>query len=366
MTPADTKTRKILTVLAIVALICLLYAVRNVVVYMVLGLVISLICEPLVTLTGKLKFRGHSLPISIRALLAMMVFISFLMGVIWVFFPLIKEEFTILHSIDVDMVKEKVVREIPSLERFNIEITSQSNNGATDTPLNSFTNPEKIAGVVTQVFGVLGSALAGIFATLFVAFFFLKDGSLFSKIVHAWVPENRKQQVDEVLEHIHILLRRYFIGVLFQSLLIFMVLSISLALCGINNALVIALFAAVVNPIPYAGPIVAMAFGLFAAVTTGYQQNPDLDLAIVSLRVLLCFLGTQLLDAFLIQPNLLGNSVKAHPLEIFLVILIFGTLGGIVGMLMAIPVYTILRVVAKEFLSEYKVVRELTNHLDEN
>ncbi|MFM7105760.1 MAG: hypothetical protein ACKOW8_09595, partial [Flavobacteriales bacterium] len=85
MTPADTKTRKILTVLAIVALICLLYAVRNVVVYMVLGLVISLICEPLVTLTGKLKIRGHSLPISIRALLAMMVFISFLMGVIWVF-----------------------------------------------------------------------------------------------------------------------------------------------------------------------------------------------------------------------------------------------------------------------------------------
>jgi predicted PurR-regulated permease PerM len=73
-----------------------------------------------------------------------------------------------------------------------------------------------------------------------------------------------------------------------------------------------------------------------------------------------------LLDAFLIQPNLLGNSVKAHPLEIFLVILIFGTLGGIVGMLLAIPVYTILRVVAKEFLSEYKVVRELTNHLDEN
>ncbi|MFM7104199.1 MAG: AI-2E family transporter [Flavobacteriales bacterium] len=361
----DITSRKVLTILAIAAFLCLLYAVRSVVIYIVLGLIISLICEPLVTLFGRLKIRGLSIPIAFRALLAMALFMTFVFGVIWIFFPLIQEEYRILQSIDVELVKQRVIQEVPSLQRFTIH-TAGSPNDSLNHALNPFSNPEKMAAIITQVFGVLGSALAGIFATLFIAFFFLKDGSLFSKMVHAWVPENRTQQVDEVLEHIHVLLRRYFIGVLLQSLLIFIVLSISLGLCGVNNALVIALFAAVVNPIPYAGPIVAMAFGLFAAVTTGFQQNPDLDFAIVSLRVLLCFLGTQLLDAFLIQPNLLGNSVKAHPLEIFLVILIFGTLGGIVGMLMAIPVYTILRVVAKEFLSEYKVVRELTNHLDEN
>lgn len=365
MTISEITPRKALTIVAVAALICLLYAVRGVMVYIVFGLVISLICEPVVTFSGRLKIRGRSMPVAFRALLAMALFIAFVSGVIWVFFPLIQEEFRILQEIDIEQIKQRVMLEIPSLRRFEIHDVNTQNN-LIDNPFRVFTSPEKMAGVITQVFGILGSVLAGVFATLFIAFFFLKDGSLFSKMIHAWVPENREQQVDEVLGHIHILLRRYFIGVLFQSILIFVLLSVSLSLCGVNNALVIALFAALVNPIPYAGPIAAMALGLFAAVTTGFQQNPDLDIAMIGLRVLLCFVGTQLLDAFIIQPNLLGNSVKAHPLEIFLVILIFGTLGGIVGMLMAIPVYTILRVVAKEFLSEYKVVRELTHHLDEN
>lgn len=366
MTLRDITSRKALTLVAGIALICLVYAVRNVVVYIVLGLVISLICEPVVTLTGLFKIRGRALPVAFRALLAMGLFIAFVAGVVWVFFPLLQEEFRILQSIDITLVKERLLQELPSLQRFNIGGSSSMVSSGFDNPFNVLSSPEKMAGFISQVFGVLGSVLGGIFATLFIAFFFLKDGSLFSKMIHAWVPEQREQQVDEVLEHIHVLLRRYFVGVLFQSIIIFILLSVSLWFCGINNALIIGLFAAVVNPIPYAGPIVAMAFGLFAAVTTGFQQNPDIDFGLITLRVLLCFIGTQLIDAFLIQPNLLGNSVKAHPLEIFLVILIFGTLGGVVGMLMAIPVYTILRVVAREFLSEYKVVRELTDHLDEN
>ena len=366
MTLNDFTSRKALTLVAVFALICLVYAVRNVVVYIVLGLVISLICEPVVTLLGIIKIRGRALPIAFRALLAMCLFIGFVAGVIWVFFPLLQEEFNVLQNIDITIVKERMLREFPALQRFSIDGSNTVIGAGFDNPFNFLSNPEKMAGVISQVFGVLGSVLGGIFATLFITFFFLKDGSLFSKMIHAWVPEQREQQVDEVLEHIHVLLRRYFVGVLFQSIIIFVLLSVSLWFCGVNNALVIGLFAAVVNPIPYAGPIVAMAFGLFAAVTTGFQQNPDIDIALVALRVLLCFVGTQLLDAFLIQPNLLGNSVKAHPLEIFLVILVFGTLGGIVGMLLAIPVYTILRVVAREFLSEYKVVRELTDHLDEN
>ncbi len=352
--------------MALVALIGFLYLVRNVLTYLVLGLVISLICEPIVNFIGRFKVKGRSLPMGIRALVAMLLFITFLSSIVWVFFPLIQEEYRILQGVEIEAVKQKVMEEIPALQRFNVEGGYHGIHMEGVDPMGSFAKPENIAGMISQLFGFLGGILAGFFATMFIAFFFLKDGSLFPKMIHAWVPEQRIRQVNEMMDHIHVLLRRYFIGVLLQSVAVFMLLSVSLSLCGVNNALVIALFAAMVNPIPYAGPIVAMAFGLFAAITTGFQQGPDMDIAMVSIRVFLCFIGTQLLDAFLIQPNLLGNSVKAHPLEIFIVILVFGTLGGITGMLLAIPVYTILRVVAKEFLSEYKVVRELTDHLNEN
>jgi len=68
----------------------------------------------------------------------------------------------------------------------------------------------------------------------------------------------------------------------------------------------------------------------------------------------------QLLDNFILQPNIFSKSVKAHPLEIFIVVLMGAKIGGIIGMVVAIPIYTVLRVLAKVFLSEFKVVQSIT------
>lgn len=67
---------------------------------------------------------------------------------------------------------------------------------------------------------------------------------------------------------------------------------------------------------------------------------------------------------FFIQPYIFSKRVKAHPIEIFLVILIAGTIAGIAGMIIAVPVYTIARIVAKEFLSNHQFVKRLTDDLD--
>ncbi|MBA3971471.1 MAG: AI-2E family transporter [Bacteroidetes bacterium] len=82
-------------------------------------------------------------------------------------------------------------------------------------------------------------------------------------------------------------------------------------------------------------------------------------------KIALTFLAIQLIDAIIFQPLVISNIVKAHPLEIFLVILIAGTLAGIGGMIVAVPVYTILRIIAKEFLNNFKIVQKLTADLDE-
>jgi len=78
---------------------------------------------------------------------------------------------------------------------------------------------------------------------------------------------------------------------------------------------------------------------------------------------LLGFAIIQLIDAFVSQPLIYSKSVKSHPLEIFLAILIGGTLFGVIGMVVAVPSYTALRVILKEFLSDNKIVKSLTKNL---
>jgi len=77
------------------------------------------------------------------------------------------------------------------------------------------------------------------------------------------------------------------------------------------------------------------------------------------------FIIAQLVDNFFSQPFIFSKSVKSHPLEIFLVIIIAGLISGIVGLIIAIPVYTAIKVIAKEFLSEYRVVNKLTEGLND-
>ena len=75
------------------------------------------------------------------------------------------------------------------------------------------------------------------------------------------------------------------------------------------------------------------------------------------------FIIAQLVDNFFSQPFIFSKSVKSHPLEIFLIIIIFGLLFGITGLIIAIPLYTAIKVIAKEFWSEYRIVKRLTKNL---
>jgi predicted PurR-regulated permease PerM len=115
--------------------------------------------------------------------------------------------------------------------------------------------------------------------------------------------------------------------------------------------------------IPYIGPLTAGAFGTLMAIISFYSAGADPALGALTIKLIATFSITHLVDVFIFQPYIYSNSVKAHPLEIFLVILIAGNVAGIVGMLIAIPTYTVLRVFAKEFFSNFKVVQKLTDRM---
>jgi len=141
------------------------------------------------------------------------------------------------------------------------------------------------------------------------------------------------------------------------------VITVGLSLLDVKNALLIGVVAGVFNIIPYVGPIMGALVGISLAATGQLQAHPEMEMTSFILGAIIPFLVAQGLDNFVLQPLIFSKSVKAHPLEIFLVILAAGSLAGIVGMIVAVPAYSFLRIVAKEFFNGYKVVQGLTKDL---
>ena len=179
------------------------------------------------------------------------------------------------------------------------------------------------------------------------------------EVLISLAPENYSEKVKHVLVEIQHLLKRYFIGILIEALLVITFLSIGLSIAGINHALLFALFAGIVNMVPYVGPLIGCGFALLIGLTT----NTEMTALSVMMKILVVFPIVNLGDAFLLQPLIYSNSVKAHPLEIFLVILAGATIGGIGGMILAVPAYTVIRVIAKEFFINFRIVKKFTKKL---
>lgn len=240
----------------------------------------------------------------------------------------------------------------------------------TDTPIEkiqkkvfSAFNPARIPTLFSSLIGFMGNLLIGIMSVIFIAFFFLKENALFSRMLQATVPAKYENEVIHAVEDSSKMLRRYFIGVSIQVTIITIYMTALLSILGIQNALLIAFFAALINVIPYIGPIIGAMFGIFITISSNLDLTFYDEMLPMLLMVFAAFASMQFLDNFILQPYIFSNSVSAHPLEIFLVIMIGAQIGGIGGMVLAIPSYTVIRVVAKSFLSEFKIVQKLTKQI---
>lgn len=273
------------------------------------------------------------------------------------------ENITLLIKIDGSALNGEPLSTDGEAERVTFFDQAKSN-------LYEFFDPSLIPQFFTSVVGTLGNFVIGLMSVLFIAFFFLREQGLFNTMISGVVPDKQERKVIQAINESSTLLIRYFIGVLGQITIITIYVTIALSILGVKNALLIGFFAALMNIIPYVGPIIG---AIFAAVITissnlgmpfypveGIDQPTMLPLLI---KVFIVFGTMQLLDNFVLQPNIFSKSVKAHPLEIFLIVLIGANIGGILGMVLAIPAYTVVRVIAKVFLSEFKVVQSLTRGL---
>lgn len=346
------------------------YFLSKIVLYVCIAVIISLIGHPLVRLYSKIKIGKFHLPRGLASLMALLSIVAVVAMLFSLFIPLIAEEARIISNINPNEVVTTFQEPLRNLEydlrKFQISYgNGESIEKYLANQLSNFINFKSISGYAQSMLGFTASFLGACFAILFMAFFFLKDEQLIYRFIMLLTPPKHVEPVKEILRDTKRLLTRYFIGILLDMAFVATLTAIGLSLIGVNNALLIGMFAGLVNIIPYVGPIMGLAFGMLIGITSNLNMNFYTELMPLLGKISMTFLIIQLIDAFVFQPLVISNIVKAHPLEIFLVILIAGSLAGIPGMIAAVPTYTILRIIAKEFLSNFQVVKKLTEDLEE-
>lgn len=251
------------------------------------------------------------------------------------------------------------------LIRHGVELDSRSPEQIVRETLTNVLNPSSISAFFSSSISAFSTLLVGLFSVAFITFFFLQEQGMFASFVTALVPEKHEARTREAIDDISHMLTRYFAGVALQVLIIAVYVSVFLSILGVKNAVLIGFFAALLNLIPYLGPLLGGMLGVLIAITTNLEADFNGVLLPLAGKVALVFVTVQMLDNYVLMPLIYSSTVKAHPLEIFIIILVGAQLNGILGMVLAIPTYTVVRVIARTFLSRFKIVQQFTNRLDE-
>ena len=222
-----------------------------------------------------------------------------------------------------------------------------------------------MGAVLGNLISAAGNIFVGVFAIFFISFFFIKDENMFEDLVLLIVPEKHDKATRNVIQDSKELLKRYFVGVSVEILSVMLLIALGLWIFGIENALLIGFFGGIMNIIPYLGPVIGSAMGIILGITATMAGGNYSELVPTFFKLLGVFVTVQLVDNNILVPLIYAKSVKSHPLEIFLVIIMGGSLAGLVGMLMAVPVYTVLRVIAREFFQQFRVVQKITETMDQ-
>jgi predicted PurR-regulated permease PerM len=326
--------------------------------------------RPLVDLFCKIKIKSWSFPRSLAALLTLAVIWGIIILFFVIFVPLVTRQINYFSTIDSEKIVQIISGPINKVE----SLIRAINKDIPQTLTIQDYIVRKVAGVLNinmiqsfigSLIGILGNVIVAIFSVTFITFFFLKDHRLFFESILMWVPDKYVDNVTRALYSVKNLLTRYFIGIVIQSTCIMILVTIGMTIAGIDfqQALVMGLIIGILNVIPYAGPWI----GLAIAITMGVAShiNQDFTTVVIPLvtYMIIVEVVTHLIDNIIFQPVIFSNSVKAHPLEIFIVVLAAGFAAGIPGMIFGIPAYTVLRVFAREFFYNFKPVQKITSSL---
>lgn len=372
---AESNTEKLagyiitLITLTIAGTICWYF--RNLIIYVVLAAVMAMLARPFFVLITRPSIKGRHVPSWLAAVLSILVILCCVLGLVTLVVPVVSSvvgdiskanigDMAQAATVPLKSLNELIIRSFPQVgSDFRIESFALSQ-------LNRILDVPHLSSVLGSVASAIGSIGVGLFSIIFISFFFIRSPRLFINLVTAFVPDRYEKQVIESLNEIGVLVSRYFTGLFCEVLGVALVNFLGMfiiARLGFKYSIGIAFITGIFNVIPYVGPMIGGIIGVVLALTVKYVCAASLGAAVsfpvfVAMLVAI-FVVTQMIDNYLFQPFIYSNSIKAHPLEIFLVFLAAGQMGGMLGMLVAIPAYTVARVFALKFLGNFKPVRRL-------
>ena len=363
----QTFLRWVMGIGAAVAIGAILWYFRQTVVYILVSALLAIVGRPFVGWLCRIRINKFSLPRWAAAAITLALLWLVIGGLLSLIVPLVSCKVYELSSLDLRSALEGVEEPLNRLQNYisTIFVLPETHFSISDVIVSSlrrFLNYDTVNAVVSSIINMGMSAVIVIFSVSFITFFFLKEDGLFSSMVSAVFPEKYGENVRRAIDKVSLLLSRYFTGLLTESLIIATIIAVVLLLFGmkVEDACFIAVIMGMLNVIPYAGP----AFGILVSIFIGVVSPIDGCTIAYTLAVILSTICVvKGIDDFVLQPTIYSSKVSAHPLEIFIVILMAGSVGGIVGLLIAVPSYTVLRVFAKEFFSEVSLVRKLTKEI---
>ena len=349
-------TLNIFLILALVILLGWLFS--NIVIYFVVSIILATILRPLTERISQIQIFRVRFPRALAVLLSFLVFVSVIGLFVLLFVPLVSEQVQIIVNIDFDRLTETILIPVKAVEDYLIQYRIiEGEQGFLDNireTIISLVRSLDFSEILNFIFSFTGNLFVTVLAVSFITFFLAYQKGLLRDLFLAMIPNQYFELTISALNKIDKLLTNYLLGLLSQMFAVFTIAALGLTIVGVKYAVTIAVFAAIVNLIPYIGPLLGASFGIIVGLSTLSFANFGNEYWILILKIVSVFAVVQITDNIIFQPVIFSKSVKAHPLEIFVVIFAGAALAGPVGMIAAIPVYTILRVTVVELWKGYQ------------
>ena len=311
--------------------------------YIFISMIFSIILYPV-----NKKLINYGINKTISSLSCLLIIFTFILSLGFIISPLISHEINIIHNnVDINNFQSFINQFVNSINDFFDNYGINSNIQSED--IISIINVSSFTTLFNSIFSILGNMFLASFSILFMTFFMIKDSKIIKEKIYN-ILSIYLNDVNQKMKSIVYYLRRYFTGLVVQLLVLFLCYGIGLNIFDIQHSWTIAFFAALINIIPYIGPIIGFSFASIVITT-----NTSIELLpMMLLKIFILFGIIQTADNFIFQPLIFAKSLRVHPLEIFIIVLSAGMLGGILWMLLAIPSYALIKICLSGLFSKSK------------
>jgi len=339
----------------------------RVVVYLLVSAVLSLLGKPIMNFLLRLRLGKLRIPNGLAAFATLLIMIGILAGLFTFMLPLLVRQAALVSELSVQGINASLQEPMLFVERYfqewGILAQNETITSKLITELAAIATFDKFSAVFNSVLSLIVEIFIGFLAISFITFFFLKEEHLFSRGILFFTPQPYKVEAKSILDESKDLLRRYFLGLFTDLTSVFLLISLCMWLLGLENALVIGFFAGILNVIPYVGPIIATFIGVFLGISMNLDMDFYTQMLPLILKIVASFIIVNTIDVSVLQPMIYSKSVRSHPLEIFIVFILAGIMGGVFGMIIAIPAYSVLRIFIKVFLEKSMLVSRIKEEM---